>query len=145
MTHRLFRNTSNKIIGGVASGLAEYFDTDPVLIRVAFVVLAVVHGIGLLAYIVLWIAMPVKPIEQRPCDPSGPSPETIPAAQTVRSSSGRYATGGIVLIVLGLLFLADNILPHFYFGDTWPLVLIAIGLGILWNVFSKRKNNEVIQ
>lgn len=40
--------------------------------------------------------------------------------------------GGIVLIVLGLLFLADNFLPNVRFGDFWPLILVAIGIGLLW-------------
>lgn len=39
---------------------------------------------------------------------------------------------GVVLIVLGLLFLANNLLPEFQFGDYWPLILVAIGAGILW-------------
>ncbi len=40
--------------------------------------------------------------------------------------------GGLVLIVLGLLFLADNFLPDVRFGDFWPLILVAIGIGLLW-------------
>jgi hypothetical protein len=40
--------------------------------------------------------------------------------------------GGLVLIVLGLLFLAQNLIPGFEFGDYWPAILIAIGAGLLW-------------
>jgi phage shock protein C len=39
--------------------------------------------------------------------------------------------GGLVLIVLGLLFLANNLFPEFSFGDYWPLILIAVGIGLL--------------
>jgi hypothetical protein len=42
------------------------------------------------------------------------------------------ALGGIVLIALGLLFLADNLMPGFDLSDYWPVILIAIGLGLLW-------------
>jgi len=45
---------------------------------------------------------------------------------------GSNLIGGVVLIVLGLLFLANNLLPEFRFGDYWPLILVAIGAGILW-------------
>ena len=45
---------------------------------------------------------------------------------------GSNLIGGVVLIVLGLLFLANNLLPEFQFGDYWPLILVAIGAGILW-------------
>lgn len=40
--------------------------------------------------------------------------------------------GGIILVVVGLLFLADNFIPGFRIRDFWPLILIAIGVGLLW-------------
>src|SRR3954467_3397683 len=55
---RLFRRTDDKMIGGVASGLADYFDIDPVLARIGFVVLAVAGGAGVLAYLVMWWLVP---------------------------------------------------------------------------------------
>ena len=57
-THRrLYRDENNKVLGGVASGLARYFGTDPMVMRIIFVVLAFA-GAGILAYIILWIAVP---------------------------------------------------------------------------------------
>jgi hypothetical protein len=41
-------------------------------------------------------------------------------------------TGGIVLIVIGLLFLGERFLPDFRFADYWPLILVAIGTGLIW-------------
>jgi len=55
---RLFRDPDNYNIGGVASGLAAYFNVDPIWMRVAFILLLFVNGLGLLLYIVLWIAVP---------------------------------------------------------------------------------------
>ena len=56
---RLFRDPSNKVFGGVASGLSAYFGIDdPVWLRIAFVLLLFTTGVGLLAYIVLWIIVP---------------------------------------------------------------------------------------
>src|SRR3712207_1294419 len=57
---RLYRSRSEKMIAGVAGGLGEYFDVDPVLIRLLFVVTAFISGAGILAYIVLWIVVPVE-------------------------------------------------------------------------------------
>ncbi len=54
--------------------------------------------------------------------------EVPPAVHRDRGSS----IGGLVLIVLGLIFLADNLLPDVHFGDYWPLILVAIGVGLLW-------------
>jgi phage shock protein C len=55
---KLMRSTSNKMLAGVAAGVAKYLDLDPSLIRVAFVILALLGGPGILLYIILWIVMP---------------------------------------------------------------------------------------
>jgi phage shock protein C len=55
---RLYRSRSQKMISGVCGGLGEYFDVDPVLIRLLFVVTAFISGVGILAYLVLWIVVP---------------------------------------------------------------------------------------
>lgn len=55
---RMFRDPDDKPIGGVCSGLAYYFNTDPLLLRILFVI-ALFMGFGFLVYIVLWIALPL--------------------------------------------------------------------------------------
>ena len=57
---RLFRSRSQKMISGVCGGLGEYFDVDPVLIRLLFVVTTFISGVGILAYVVLWIVVPFE-------------------------------------------------------------------------------------
>jgi phage shock protein PspC (stress-responsive transcriptional regulator) len=49
------------MIGGVAGGLAEYFDIDPTLVRILWVILALANGIGVLAYLIAWIVIPANP------------------------------------------------------------------------------------
>src|SRR2546425_4122143 len=56
--HRLTRSETDKRIAGVCGGLGEYFGIDPILIRVAFVLLAFMGGTGVIAYVVLWIVLP---------------------------------------------------------------------------------------
>jgi phage shock protein C len=63
---RLYRSRSEKMIAGVCGGLGEYFDVDPVLIRLLFVVTALISGVGLLAYIILWIVVPMQGNEDTP-------------------------------------------------------------------------------
>lgn len=55
---RLYRDTDDVIIAGVASGLARYFDIDPVIVRLIFVVSIFFNGLGILAYIILWFVVP---------------------------------------------------------------------------------------
>jgi len=55
---KLYRDIENKVIGGVCSGLGFYFNTDPVIIRVLFVILTFFLAGGILVYFVLWIIFP---------------------------------------------------------------------------------------
>ena len=55
---RLYRDGDNKILGGVAFGLANYFGVDPAIIRILFIVSLFIGGFGLLAYLILWISIP---------------------------------------------------------------------------------------
>lgn len=57
-TKRLYKASDRGQIAGVALGLAEYFDVDPTLVRLLFVILAFTGGPGILAYIILWIIVP---------------------------------------------------------------------------------------
>lgn len=58
MTDRLYRSESDRIIGGVCGGLAEYFDTDPSLVRLIAIALFLGAGTGLLAYLIAWLVIP---------------------------------------------------------------------------------------
>lgn len=60
MKKRIYRSTTDKYIAGVAGGLADQFSLDPTLVRVAFAVLAVASGLGIVAYIALAIVAPTK-------------------------------------------------------------------------------------
>lgn len=55
---RLARSSSDRIIAGVAGGLAEHFGLDPTLVRIAWVLAVVFGGFGLLVYVILWIVLP---------------------------------------------------------------------------------------
>jgi hypothetical protein len=58
---------------------------------------------------------------------AGSQPSITPAPPVRK----RDVTGGVVLIVLGLLFLGKNLLPEFDFSDYWPLILVAVGVSLL--------------
>jgi hypothetical protein len=60
--------------------------------------------------------------------------ETSPEGQSIPASSkqsARSITGGLILILLGVLFLADNLMPAIRFRDYWPLILVAIGVWLI--------------
>ncbi len=57
-SRKLYRSRTNKVLGGVCAGLGEYFDIDPSLIRLLWVVIVLMGGSGILIYIILWIILP---------------------------------------------------------------------------------------
>jgi phage shock protein C len=156
---RLYRSSTDKKIGGVCGGLAEYFDIDPLLIRLLFVVVALIGGGGVLLYIILWIITPERPFTankpessspaeprpesyERPATPPEPAPAEKPVYPPVKTRRSRgNLIGALVLITLGVLFLADEFIPHLSFGDLWPVILIVIGFGLLANSMTKKRNN----
>jgi phage shock protein C len=58
---QLRRSSADKKIAGVCAGLAEYFDLDPTLVRVLWLLLVFFGGTGVLAYLILWIVLPLAP------------------------------------------------------------------------------------
>lgn len=56
---RLYRDGDNAVIAGVASGLAQFFHTEPIVFRILFIALSLAKGLGVLAYIIIWIAVPI--------------------------------------------------------------------------------------
>ena len=56
--HRLYRDPDNRIIGGVCAGIGAYWDIDPVIARIIFIALTIAGGMGVLIYLILYIALP---------------------------------------------------------------------------------------
>jgi phage shock protein C len=60
-TRKLYRSKTNRQLAGVCGGLAQYFNFDATLVRVLFVLLAVLGGSGLVLYVAMWIIVPKEP------------------------------------------------------------------------------------
>jgi phage shock protein PspC (stress-responsive transcriptional regulator) len=131
---RLYRLRNDRVIAGVASGLGAHLEVDPVWIRLAFVVLAFVGGLGVLLYIVGCIAMPsVDSIPPGGPWPGGSWPGGTPVGGAVPSYRGHGGgtdlriVAGAVFLIVAVFVLAGN----FDFHDTgliWGAALIGIGL-----------------
>ena len=64
MAKRIYRSRDERMIAGVCGGLAEYFETDPTLIRLIWVAMVLIAGTGLLLYLIAWIIVPNKPLAE---------------------------------------------------------------------------------
>ncbi|HEV2873064.1 MAG TPA: PspC domain-containing protein [Actinomycetota bacterium] len=112
------RSHSERVVAGVCGGIGRYLGIDPVLLRIAFVILALANGLGVIAYVIAWVAIP----EERPGQPLGPAPEA-------RRETGRLVLGGS-LVVLGLVLLVDRLAPDL---DElfWPVAVVAVGIAVM--------------
>ena len=87
--NRLYRIVNGRVIGGVAGGIAEYFNIDPTIIRIPFILLTIFGGGGVLIYIVMWIVVPEK-YTLYPQFGSYTKTESSSSGQLSRSSENPY-------------------------------------------------------
>ena len=157
MVRRLFRSRTQRVIGGVCGGLGEYFNIDPALIRVVFVILSLINGLGILAYLAMWLVFPRQvPVEETESTEqvvTGPKKKEVEekVEPLFKPRAQRPFWLGILLVVLGLGWLFSNlfesiIAPLFQLAmgsvpfpfmwwplakEVWPLSLIIGGVLIL--------------
>ena len=146
MTDRLYRSPDDRMLAGVAGGLAEMLEIDPSLVRIVWAVLIVLTGgLAFLVYIVMAIVVPERPVGGRGsacrCAPAGgrtcrrgrrrPGDSRRPVRRRGdRSDATRGGlVAGLILILIGGFFLVRELLPSIDLGFWWPTV--AIGLGIV--------------
>ncbi|MFC1987632.1 PspC domain-containing protein [Chloroflexota bacterium] len=160
MENRLYRNRDDRIICGVCGGLAKYFDIDPVIVRIVTVLLALANGAGILAYIILAIVIPLE--SSSVTEPGDVIKENIEemketatklgndirstfvrekdaSTETAKTRHGGRDVFGIILIVIGVLFLlaSFNLMWWLRWQYLWPIIPIAIGLLIIFGARRK--------
>ena len=157
MEKMLYRSRTNRVLWGVCGGLARYFDIDPTIVRIITVLLVFANGIGILAYLILTI---VVPLESSAATTPKTSKEVIKEnVEEIKETASRlgqeiratfiknedaprdrdkirhrsYNVLGVILIVIGILFLlaSFNLLWWLRWTYIWPMILIAIGILII--------------
>lgn len=149
MEKKLQRIEQEKMIAGVCTGLADYFDVDVTWVRIAFVLAVMAGASGVLAYIVLWIAVP-----QRPYLPDygqfnadykvyEQASQVNPAFNRRKKGDGQWRLIiGTIFIFFGAFFLLNefNLIPYWLdFHTLWPVILIIMGVFTLAG--SRRKES----
>jgi phage shock protein C len=130
MNRRLYRCRENRMLAGVAGGLAEYTGLDPSLVRLLWVVSVFFWGAGILLYIAMAIIVPLEPLtpEAAAAHAAGVAPGDG-SAHVHREGSGRVVTFlGVVLLLIGGVALIDAYLPGWAtWRQLWPLLLLGAG------------------
>jgi|GEM_PF-1504739 len=158
---RFYRRSKSKIFAGVASGIADYLSTDPIWIRLAFVIGTFIGGSTILIYLILMFVLPkdyeVMDYQNRNNSDNSDSNNTNDSNNSNNSNYSsmdnnnsynmNYDFGnnedksqtnfkiiaGIILILAGVLFFVEQILPDFNFGIMLSILLILSGIMVLFN------------
>src|SRR3972149_1162682 len=144
-TRRLYRSAKDRMLGGVCGGLGKYLAIDPILVRVFFLVMMFVNGIGVLVYLILWLSMPRErqPSQEQAGIPSSAG-EFSERAKALGQEMGQAfsrphpQTGiviGVALVILGGFLFLDQLnlvwLEWFRLELLWPGLLTLAGLFLL--------------
>ncbi|MDH4279571.1 MAG: PspC domain-containing protein [Acidimicrobiia bacterium] len=122
-TLRIRRSKTDKVLGGVCGGLGAAVGIDPLWFRLGFIFLALSSGVGVLLYIIAWIAI-------------GEETDGDPVVAGHQTNNGAVIFG-ILLLVMGSALLADAVVPWFD-RIVWPLALIGVGIGMIYYSATKR-------
>ncbi len=131
---KLYKSRRDRMIDGVCGGIAEYFDVDPTIVRIVWILVTLMGGTGLVLYIAGMIIIPANP-----------DTNAVPTGSTSPVLSGdRRRFWGVMLILAGATFLLINL--GWYAGFHWwtfsrsvllPVLLIGVG-GFLMFIHSRR-------
>jgi phage shock protein C len=145
---RLYRCRHDRQLAGVASGMAEYLDIDPTVVRILWILSVFLGGLTILLYIILAFVIPLEPATSqapawwRPAG-EGASPESGPAGSTWQAPGphqrpddrrgGRAGLFfGVLLIVFGAIAMANVLIPGWAIsGLLWPGFIVALGAALL--------------
>lgn len=151
MKRRLSKSPTERVISGVAGGVAEYLDVDPSIVRVIWALLALITGgVFLVLYIIMWIVVPegvgspgtpgdaTDPVTGQPGDAGQSSWSPQPVRRARRDSRGGSWVFGLILIGLGLYFLAREYVTWLDVDRLWPLGLVLLGVLLIFAATGRR-------
>lgn len=145
MAQRLYRDTENKVFFGVAAGIANYFNVDPIIIRLIFIAIFFGYGSGIMIYIFCIFLMPKKYANDNFISEKFQDENSFPDERIVpKEKNNKSVMIGATFIIFGLFFLIEklNFIPMFSFHNYYPLLMIAIGAAFLVNAFYSKVEAE---
>ncbi|MGD1045857.1 MAG: PspC domain-containing protein [Bacteroidota bacterium] len=124
--HRLYRNQTNKVFAGVCSGLGEYLNVDTIVIRLVWILLTLLGGAGIIAYILACFIIPKKPIES-----SQSTPLQTHDFTAVRIFGFLFVGAGVAILLDNLDILSFHRWWHMSWEFVFPGLLILAGIYFL--------------
>lgn len=151
MRERLYRSHDDRMLFGVAGGMAEWMDLDPSVVRLVWALLILAGGVGLLLYIIAAIVVPEAPYAASgataaaPGTPAAAADQTRWEARQARRAARRQNPGnagvifGLVLVLAGAWFLIDRYVPALDTSWFIPGVLIVVGIALVLGAMGRSR------
>ncbi|HOO33630.1 MAG TPA: PspC domain-containing protein [Thermotogota bacterium] len=155
---KLYRSRTDRVLGGVCSGVGKFFDIDPVIVRLIWAASIFAAGTGVLLYIIAWIIIPEEPSRFKQTDPDFMDDDDEDFIDSeYNSTSGSYESEkkikeqmerekrsklvlGIAVLIIGGFFLVSQLIPG---GFPWRvaigIILIVAGGAVLYKFFREEK------
>ena len=134
MEKKLYKS-NDKVLAGVCGGIGEYFNVDPVIIRLLWVIFTLLAGAGLIAYIIAAIIMPANPLGGSANDDYTRAEESGSGAHRGSSTKNTSIVLGAILLLFGCFVLIKDYIP--WIPENLILAVILIGLGVFFIVRKK--------
>jgi phage shock protein C len=144
-TKKLYRSRTNRVIFGVCGGLGEYFEVDPLIIRILFIILSFTGGSGIIIYLILAVIIPEADGEKKSKKNGDVIGQTQEKAQEMAEEIKRNSNWlgsvkniiGLVIVLVGLNILFEQVFNYSPFswvnwGVIWGLIIVLIGSKIIF-------------
>jgi phage shock protein C len=140
---KLYRSEKDRVIAGVCAGLGEFFQVDPTIVRLIFIIITIFGGGGILLYLILWLIIP-----SQKADPQLTKDNIEKNAEEIKDKAQQFAKDmkinttnlnsrqlfGVAILVLGIMLLLGNFgfVSFRYVWKFFPaIVVIILGVAIL--------------
>jgi phage shock protein C len=143
---RLYRSKENRMIFGVCGGLGEYFEVDPLIIRILFILLSLTAGSGIILYLILAVIIPNEGVKEKTKGKKDLIEETQEKTQELAQEIKKHGAWisnarnifGLVIILIGFNLLFEQIFKYSPFawvnwGIFWSAIIIILGLRLIFN------------
>lgn len=153
---KLYRSSDERILAGVAGGIGRYFNVDPLFIRLIFVLLALVQGLGILLYVIFIFIIPKEGGKYLDAELAGKKikefaqeaeEKTKQAAEEIEKQGRSWTRDrkrviGLVILLVGLLALLNEVVSvrWFRWDIFWRVALIVVGFYLLVKTDKKQKS-----
>jgi len=131
---KLYRSRESSVIAGLCGGVGEYFNIDPVIVRILFI-LSGIWGVGILLYVIGWVIVPLREYND-----SGQVIDSEQEGMAVNKNAKYFP--GLILILIGACFLFVKFWHWISFYYLFSILIIVVGVILIYRAVTSDKEGK---